>query len=72
MKKTAAALAVLLLLLAAAGMASALELKAGTIRPFADNILTVTSEKGGTLTIEAISGTVPLKNPVTKMKIKPH
>ena len=70
MKKTAAALAVLLLLLAAAGAASALELKAGTIRPFADNILTVTSEKGGTLTIEAISGTVPLKNPVTKMKIK--
>ena len=71
MKKTAAALAVLILLLAAAGAAPALEMKAGTIRPFADNMLTVTSEKGGTLTIEAVSGTVPLKNPVTKMKIKP-
>ena len=70
MKKTAAALAVLLLL-ALAACASAVELKAGNIRAFDDNILTVTSEEGGRLTIEAISGTVPLENPVTDMKIGP-
>jgi len=71
MKKTAVALAVLLLLLAGTISASALELKADKIRPFGDNILTVTSDDGGMLTIEAFSGTIPLENPATDMRIEP-
>ena len=71
MRKIAAALAALLLACACAACASAVELKADRIRPFGDNILTVTSEDGGLLTIEAISGSVPLENPVTEMKIGP-
>ena len=69
MKK--AAIALLILLLAAAGTASAVELEAEGIRAFEDNILKVTSEDGGRLTIEAFSGTVPLENPVTDLQIGP-
>lgn len=70
MRKTAIALA-FLLLLAGAVPAAAVELKADSIRPFAENILTVTSEDGGRLTIEAVSGTIPLENPVTDLRIGP-
>lgn len=70
MKKAGIALAMLLLILAGTVCASAVELKAGNIRSFDDNILTVTSEEGGILTIEAISGSVPLKNPVQDMPVE--
>ncbi len=70
MKKAWVALTVLFLLLTGAVHASAVELKAGRIRSFGDNILTVTSEDGGLLTIEAFSGTVPLENPVTDLQIE--
>ena len=69
MKKSAAVLILVLLLLAGACSACALELKTQGIRSFDDNILTVNTETGGTLTIEAVSGTVPLKNPVTGLEI---
>ena len=69
MRRTAAAL-IISLLLAAIFPVHALELETGIIRPFADNILTVTSEDGGLLTIEAINGTVPLENPVTEMRVE--
>ena len=69
MKKTAFILTVLLLLLAGAGSASAVELKAGKIRAFDNNILTVSSEDGGVLTIEATDGTIPLKEPVKDLHI---
>ena len=70
MKKAGIALAVLLLILAGTVRASAVELTAGNIRSFDDNILTVTSEEGGLLTIEAISGSVPLEKPVEDMPIE--
>ena len=69
MRKTAAAFTVILLLIAAAFSASAVTIETGRIRSFDDNILTVTSEDGGKLTIEAVSGTIPLENPVTNLKI---
>ena len=50
MKRTAAAL-IISLLLAAVSPVRALELETGMIRPFADNVLTVTSEEGGTIEI---------------------
>ena len=71
MKKSAVFLVVLLLLLAGADAASAVELKTDGIRAFDRNILTVTCEDGGRLTIEAFNGTVPLKNPVTETDIGP-
>ena len=71
MKKAVIALVIILLLLAGAITASAVELKTGKIRAYEHNILTVTSEEGGSLTIEAFSGTIPLENPVTNMKIAP-
>ena len=70
MRKTAAALTVILLLIAAAFSAHAVTIETGRIRPFEDNILTVTSEDGGRLTIEAVSGTIPLDNPVTDMPVE--
>ena len=70
MRKTAAALTVILLLIAAAFSASAVTIETGRIRPFDDNILTVTSEDGGRLTIEAVSGTIPLENPVTDLPVE--
>ena len=70
MKKAAAVLAVLALLLAGAGPARAVELRAEKIRAFAGNILTVESEDGGRLTIEAYDGTIPLKNPVTDLRVE--
>ena len=70
MRKTAAAITVVLLLIAAAFSASAVTIEAGRIRPFDDNILTVTSEDGGRLTIEAVSGTIPLENPVTNLPVE--
>ena len=70
MKKAAAALAVLFLLLAGAAAASAVELSTGKIRAFDNNILTVSSEDGGRLTIEASDGTIPLKNPATDLRIE--
>ena len=69
MKRTAAAL-IISLLLAAVFPVRALELETGMIRPFADNVLTVTSEDGGLLTIKAVNGTVPLDNPVTDMRVE--
>ena len=69
MKKAGTALAVLLLLLAAATGAFAVELAAGPVRAYDRNILTVSSEEGGRLTIEAWNGTLPLKNPVTDLEI---
>ena len=70
MKKAGIALAILLLLLALAAGASAVELKTGTVRAFGPNILTVTCEEGGLLTIEAWSGTLQLKNPATDLRIE--
>ena len=70
MRKTAAAITVILLLIAAAVSAHAVTIEAGRIRPFDDNILTVTSEDGGRLTIEAVSGTIPLENPVTDLPVE--
>ena len=70
MKKAAAALAVTILLLAGAVSARAIELSAGKIRSFDNNILTVFSDDGGRLTIEARDGTIPLKNPVTDLRIE--
>ena len=49
MKKAGIALAVVLLLLAGAVCASAVELTAGPVRAFDDNILSVSSEDGGRL-----------------------
>ena len=69
MKKAGIALAVVLLLLAGAVCASAVELTAGPVRAFDDNILSVSSEDGGRLTIEAWNGTLPLRNPVTDLEI---
>lgn len=69
MKRTAAAL-IISLLLAAVFPVRALELETGMIRPFADNVLTVTSEDGGLLTIKAVNGTVPLDNLVTDMRVE--
>ncbi len=71
MRRLSAALAALVLGLSAMACASAVELKADQIRPFDDNVITVSSEEGGLLTIEAVSGSVPLENPVTDMKIGP-
>ena len=70
MKRARIVTAVLLLLLAAAAGASAVELEAGPVRAYGDNILAVTSEEGGRLTIEAWNGTLPLENPVTDLKIE--
>ena len=70
MRKTAAAITVILMLLAAAVSAHAVTIDAGRIRSFDDNILTVTSEDGGRLTIEAVSGTIPLENPVTNLPVE--
>lgn len=70
MKKAGITLAILLLLLALAAGASAVELKTGTIRAFDKNILTVSSEEGGLLTIEAWSGTLQLKNPATDLRVE--
>lgn len=70
MKKAGIALAILLLLLALMAGASAVELKTGTVRAFGQNILTVTCEEGGLLTIEAWSGTLQLKNPATDLRIE--
>lgn len=70
MKKAWIALAVLLLLLAGTVCASAVELTAGTIRAFDRNILTVFSEEGGSLTIEAWNGTLPMENIVTDLQIE--
>ena len=70
MRKTAAAITVILLLIAAAFSSHAVTIEAGRIRPFDDNILTVTSEDGGRLTIEAVSGTIPLENPVTDLPVE--
>ena len=69
MRKAVIALAALLLLLATAAGASAVELRAGKIRAFDRNILTVSSEEGGLLTIEAWNGTLKLQNPATDLKI---
>ena len=63
------ALGALLLLIVLAAGASAVEISAGTIRAFDRNILTVRSEEGGVLTIEAWSGTLPLQNPATDLRI---
>lgn len=71
MKKVWIALALLLLLLAGTVCAAAVELTAGTIRAFDRNILQVSSEDGGRLTIEAWNGTLPLKNIVTDLRIEP-
>ena len=71
MKKVWIALALLLLLLAGTVCASAVELTAGTIRAFDSNILQVSSEDGGRLTIEAWNGTLPLKNIVTDLRVEP-
>lgn len=68
MKKAAFSL-IILLLAAATACASAVELETGTVRAFDRNILSVYSEEGGRLTIEAWNGTLPLKNPVTDLKI---
>ena len=69
-KKTIAALAVLLLSVCLAACASAVEIKVpGSVRPFDDNVITVYSEIGGKLTIEAVSGTIPLENAVTDLEI---
>ena len=70
MNKACTALAVLLLLLAGTVCACAVDLEAGSVRAYEQNILTVSSEEGGRLTIEAWNGTLPLKNPVTDMKIE--
>ena len=70
MKKAGIALAVLLLLLAGTVCASAVELTAGTIRAFDNNILKAESEDGGRLTIEAWNGTLPLKNIVTDLPVE--
>ena len=70
MKKTGAVLAVLLLFLAGTVCASAVELQAGPIRAFTENILTVSCEDGGSLTIEAWNGALPLENPVTDLRIE--
>ena len=69
MKKSAVILILVLLLLAGTCSACALELKIQGIRSYDDNVLTVNAETGGTLTIEAVSGTVPLKNPVTGLEV---
>ena len=71
MRKTAVILAVLLLSLAGAGFCRAVELETEGIRAFDNNLLTVTCEDGGRLTIEAFSGTIPLENPVTDRRIGP-
>lgn len=65
MKRAWTALVLLLLHLTGTVCASAVELSAGTIRAFDSNILAVTSEDGGRLTVEAWNGTLPLKNIVT-------
>ena len=70
MKKAGIALAVLVRLLAGTGCASAVELTAGTIRAFDNNILKAESEDGGRLTIEAWNGTLPLKNIVTDLPVE--
>ena len=67
--RRAAVLLILVLLLAVPFSACALNLKTQGIRSFDDNVLTVNTETGGTLTIEAVSGTVPLENPVTGLTI---
>ena len=71
MKRAWVALAVLFLLLAGTVCASAVELTAGTICAYDKNILTVASEDGGRLTIEAWNGTLPLENIVTDLKTEP-
>ena len=70
MKKAEIVLITLLLVLAGTVCASAVELKAGNIRSFDNNILTVTSEEGGILTIEAISGSIPLETPVRDLPVE--
>ena len=70
MKRTGIALVILLLLMAGTVCASAVELTAGTIRAFDSNILTVESEDGGRLTVEAWNGTLPLKNVVTDLPVE--
>ena len=70
MKKTGIALAILLLLLAGTVCVSAVELTAGTIRAFDNNILKAESEDGGRLTIEVWNGTLPLKNIVTNLPVE--
>ena len=69
MKKAAAMLTIMLLFLAGTACAFAVELQAGTIRAYEKNDLTVCSDEGGRLTIEAWYGTLPLKNPVTDLDI---
>ncbi len=70
MRKAGTVLAVLLLFLAGAASASAVELQAGPVRAFTENILTVSSGEGGSLTIEAWNGMLPLENPVTDLRIE--
>ncbi len=62
--------ALLLALVLAAGNASAVELEAeARVRPFGQNVLTVTSDDGGRLTIEVTGGSIPLENAVTDLRI---
>lgn len=64
----------LLLLLALPAVlvsASALELRAGGLRPFDDNQLTLISEEAGTLTIHAESGSLAMRDPVTDLRVDP-
>ena len=70
MRRITVVSAVILLLLAASFSAKAVTIETGRIRSFEDNILTVTSEDGGRLTIEAVSGTIPLENPVTDLPVE--
>ena len=62
-------ISIIIMVLGCIASASALELKAGSVRSFDENILTVVSDTGGILTIEAFSGTIPLKPPVSGMEI---
>ena len=68
--RKAAAVLMILLLVSAAACASAVELETGGIRAFDRNILKVTSEEGGRLTIEAWNGTLPIQNPVSGLEIE--
>ena len=69
LRKGIAALAALLVTAAYAVSASAVELTAGRIRAFQQNMLTVTSDDGGRLTIEVVNGTLSLENAVTDLWI---
>ncbi len=58
------------LLVGWAGCALALELQADAMTPFDENPIRIISDQGGLLTIEAVSGTNRLENPVTAMAIE--